>query len=155
MDETPRPDDARPTPTLWQRLKLPANCRDVTAERAGTTYALVGLPLGIYPARVNPPARANRGAVWPGEGFCPPGTPAQSGREGSGRAFWGWGLSRCPRPVPSPQAVISGNETGTETGSPPQPHGLLPKVPILSGLVGEPGWGRTSDLLIKSQLLYR
>ena len=45
----PKPDenDVKPpdTPKLFKGLVLPDNCRDVTAERIGEKFALVGPPM--------------------------------------------------------------------------------------------------------------
>ena len=44
---TPNENDAKPdtTPKLFKGLALPDNCRDVTAERTGEKFALVGPPM--------------------------------------------------------------------------------------------------------------
>jgi hypothetical protein len=41
---TSEPTPAASTPKLFERLKLPANWRDVTSEKSGTTFALIGPP---------------------------------------------------------------------------------------------------------------
>ena len=43
---------------------------------------------------------------------------------------------------------------GHKRKAPPVGQGLLTQVSVFFGLFGEPGWDRTNDLLIKSQLLY-